>query len=30
LSYRYLSWGRGGSVLMDSDPPDTWPPRRGA
>jgi len=29
LSYRYLSWGRGGSVLMDSDPPEIWPPRRG-
>jgi len=21
LSYRYLSWGRGGSILVDSDPP---------
>ena len=21
LAYRYLSWGRGGAVLMDSDPP---------
>jgi NADH:ubiquinone reductase (H+-translocating) len=30
LSYRYLSWGRGGAVLMDSDPPENWPPRRGA
>jgi NADH:quinone reductase (non-electrogenic) len=30
LAYRYLSWGRGGSVLMDSDPPENWPPRRGA
>jgi NADH dehydrogenase len=29
LSYRYLSWGRGGAVLMDSDPPENWPPRRG-
>jgi len=28
LAYRYLSWGRGGSVLMDSDPPENWPPRR--
>src|SRR5580704_4885401 len=27
LSYRYLSWGRGGAVLMDSDPPENWPPR---
>ena len=30
LSYRYLSWGRGGAVLMDSDPPENWPPHRGA
>jgi NADH:ubiquinone reductase (H+-translocating) len=30
LAYRYLSWGHGGSVLMDSDPPAEWPPRRGA
>jgi NADH dehydrogenase len=29
LAYRYLSWGRGGAVLMDSDPPENWPPRRG-
>ncbi len=28
LSYRYLSWGRGGAVLMDSDPPAEWAPRR--
>jgi NADH:ubiquinone reductase (H+-translocating) len=21
LSYRYLSWGHGGSVIVDSDPP---------
>jgi NADH:ubiquinone reductase (H+-translocating) len=25
LSYRYLSWGRGGAVLVDSDPPAPWP-----
>jgi NADH:ubiquinone reductase (H+-translocating) len=27
LSYRYLSWGHGGAVLVDSDPPATWPER---
>jgi len=27
LSYRYISWGRGGSVLMDSDPPAAWTAR---
>jgi NADH:ubiquinone reductase (H+-translocating) len=27
LSYRYLSWGRGGAVLVDSDPPAPWPER---
>jgi hypothetical protein len=21
LAYRYLTWGRGGAVLVDSDPP---------
>jgi hypothetical protein len=21
LSYRYLTWGHGGSVIVDSDPP---------
>jgi NADH:ubiquinone reductase (H+-translocating) len=25
LSYRYLSWGRGGAVLVDSDPPAPRP-----
>jgi NADH:ubiquinone reductase (H+-translocating) len=27
LSYRYISWGRGGAVLVDSDPPASWPER---
>jgi len=25
LSYRYLSWGRGGAIIVDSDPPPVTP-----
>jgi NADH dehydrogenase len=25
LSYRYLTWGHGGAVIVDNDPPPGWP-----